>query len=209
MGMPSVRVAELYPALGLFKVSGWQIFVLRQWYVQWPGGKILSFIRVVSSVRCPGGRNLSCVRGMSSGLEENSVLLQGYVQWPGGRTLSCVRGMSSVRMAELFPPSGICLVALSQNSVPLHGVSVFFVAELYPALGVSPVSGWKREGYRNRETARFFNVDELNIRLWRKNKTNFENCYRRYSADRRGKPHWPELEEEINKKDFKRRTLGN
>ncbi|GFX40392.1 uncharacterized protein TNCV_4320251 [Trichonephila clavipes] len=54
-----------------------------------------------------------------------------------------------------------------------------------------------REGYRNREAARFFNVDESNIRLWRKDKTNFENCDRRYRANHRGKPHWPELEEEI------------
>ncbi|GFV24899.1 syntaxin-1A [Trichonephila clavipes] len=36
-----------------------------------------------------------------------------------------------------------------------------------------------REGYRSRKSARFFSVDELNIRLWRKNKTNFENCDRR------------------------------
>ncbi|PRD28479.1 UNVERIFIED_CONTAM: hypothetical protein NCL1_32257 [Trichonephila clavipes] len=32
----------------------------------------------------------------------------------------------------------------------------------------------------NREAARFFNVDKLNIRLWRKNKTNFENCDRQF-----------------------------
>ncbi|GFS49136.1 retrovirus-related Pol polyprotein from transposon 412 [Trichonephila clavipes] len=55
-----------------------------------------------------------------------------------------------------------------------------------------------REGYQNREAARFFNADESNIRLWRKNKTNFKNCDRRKRADRRGKPQWPELEEEIN-----------
>ncbi|GFT70462.1 pre-mRNA-splicing factor SYF1 [Trichonephila clavipes] len=41
----------------------------------------------------------------------------------------------------------------------------------------------------NREAARFFNVVESNIRLWRRNKTNFENCDRRKRADRRGKPH--------------------
>ncbi|GFU87938.1 insulin-like receptor [Trichonephila clavipes] len=41
----------------------------------------------------------------------------------------------------------------------------------------------------NREAARFFNVDESNIRLWRRNKTNFENCDRRKRADRHGKPH--------------------
>ncbi|GFT11905.1 uncharacterized protein TNCV_1360951, partial [Trichonephila clavipes] len=51
----------------------------------------------------------------------------------------------------------------------------------------------------------FSNVDESNIRLWRRNKTNFENCDRRKRADRRGKPHWPELEVEINKMDFKRK----
>ncbi|GFU94504.1 hypothetical protein TNCV_2644901 [Trichonephila clavipes] len=60
----------------------------------------------------------------------------------------------------------------------------------------------------NREAARFFNVDESNIRLWRKNKTNFENCDRRKRADRRGKPHWPELEVEINKCILKERDDG-
>ncbi|GFV06427.1 DUF1758 domain-containing protein [Trichonephila clavipes] len=60
----------------------------------------------------------------------------------------------------------------------------------------------------NREAARFFNVDESNIRLWRRNKTNFENCDRRKRADRRGKPHWPELEAEINKWILKERDDG-
>ncbi|GFW22738.1 brkDBD domain-containing protein [Trichonephila clavipes] len=56
----------------------------------------------------------------------------------------------------------------------------------------------------NREAARFFNVDESNIRLWRRNKTNFENCDRRKRADRRGKRHWPE----INKWILKKGTMG-
>ncbi|GFT36973.1 pogo transposable element with KRAB [Trichonephila clavipes] len=60
----------------------------------------------------------------------------------------------------------------------------------------------------NREAARFFNVDESNIRLWRRNKTNFENCDRRKRADRRGKSHWPELEAEINKGILKERDDG-
>ncbi|GFS76851.1 brkDBD domain-containing protein [Trichonephila clavipes] len=30
----------------------------------------------------------------------------------------------------------------------------------------------------NQEAASFFNGDDLNIRLWRKNKTKFENCDR-------------------------------
>ncbi|GFU97735.1 pogo transposable element with KRAB [Trichonephila clavipes] len=60
----------------------------------------------------------------------------------------------------------------------------------------------------NREAARFFNVDESNIRLWRRNKTNFENCDRRKRADRRGKPHWSELEAEINKWILKERDDG-
>ncbi|GFW08102.1 pogo transposable element with KRAB [Trichonephila clavipes] len=60
----------------------------------------------------------------------------------------------------------------------------------------------------NREAARLFNVDESNIRLWRRNKTNFENCDRRQTADRRGKPHWPELEEEINNWILKERDDG-
>ncbi|GFS56442.1 pogo transposable element with KRAB [Trichonephila clavipes] len=60
----------------------------------------------------------------------------------------------------------------------------------------------------NREAARFFNVDESNIRLWRRNKTNFDNCDRRKRADRRGKPHWPELEAEINKWILKERDDG-
>ncbi|GFW43674.1 pogo transposable element with KRAB [Trichonephila clavipes] len=60
----------------------------------------------------------------------------------------------------------------------------------------------------NREAARFFNVDESNIRLWRRNKTNFENCDRRKRADRHGKPLWPELEAEINKWILKERDDG-
>ncbi|GFT35279.1 HTH CENPB-type domain-containing protein [Trichonephila clavipes] len=60
----------------------------------------------------------------------------------------------------------------------------------------------------NREAVRFFNVDESNIRLWRRNKTNFKNCDRRKRADRRGKPHWPELEAEINKWILKERDDG-
>ncbi|GFV50866.1 uncharacterized protein TNCV_3921591 [Trichonephila clavipes] len=60
----------------------------------------------------------------------------------------------------------------------------------------------------NREAVRFFNVDESNIRLWRRNKTNFKNCDRRKRADRRGKSHWPELESEINKWILKERDDG-
>ncbi|GFV72081.1 uncharacterized protein TNCV_2460141 [Trichonephila clavipes] len=60
----------------------------------------------------------------------------------------------------------------------------------------------------NREAARFFNVDESNTRLWRRNKTNFENCDRRKRADRRGKPHWTELEAKINKWMLKERDDG-
>ncbi|GFX15053.1 uncharacterized protein TNCV_4898201 [Trichonephila clavipes] len=56
-----------------------------------------------------------------------------------------------------------------------------------------------REGYRNWKAARFLNVDKSNSRLWRKNKTNFENCDRDKRADHRGKPHWPELEKERKK----------
>ncbi|GFV35830.1 pogo transposable element with KRAB domain [Trichonephila clavipes] len=66
----------------------------------------------------------------------------------------------------------------------------------------------KANEVRNREAARFFNVDESNIRLWRRNKTNFENCDIRKRADRRGKPHWPELEPEINKWILKERDDG-
>ncbi|GFV37975.1 SOCS box domain-containing protein [Trichonephila clavipes] len=54
----------------------------------------------------------------------------------------------------------------------------------------------------------FSNVDESNIRLWRRNKTNFENCDRRKRTDRRGKPHWPELEAEIHKWILKERDDG-
>ncbi|GFW98920.1 BED-type domain-containing protein [Trichonephila clavipes] len=42
----------------------------------------------------------------------------------------------------------------------------------------------------------------------RRNKTNFENFDRRKRADRRGKPHWPELEAEINKWILKERDDG-
>ncbi|GFU30538.1 pogo transposable element with KRAB domain [Trichonephila clavipes] len=66
----------------------------------------------------------------------------------------------------------------------------------------------KANEVENREAARFFNVNESNIRLWRRNKTNFENCDRRKRADRRGKPHWPELEAEINKWILKERDDG-
>ncbi|GFX31544.1 pogo transposable element with KRAB domain [Trichonephila clavipes] len=58
------------------------------------------------------------------------------------------------------------------------------------------------------EAARFFNVDISNIRLWRKNKTNFENCDRRKRAVRREKPHWSELEAEVNKWILKERDDG-
>ncbi|GFX59727.1 hypothetical protein TNCV_1777671 [Trichonephila clavipes] len=37
----------------------------------------------------------------------------------------------------------------------------------------------------NWEAIRFFNVDESNIRLWRKNKTNFENYDRRKRSSRK------------------------
>ncbi|GFV59140.1 uncharacterized protein TNCV_2338811 [Trichonephila clavipes] len=60
----------------------------------------------------------------------------------------------------------------------------------------------------NREDAKFFKVDESNIRLWRKNKTKLENYDRRLRADRRGKPHWPEFEEETNKWILKERDNG-
>ncbi|GFV28795.1 uncharacterized protein TNCV_3987441 [Trichonephila clavipes] len=60
----------------------------------------------------------------------------------------------------------------------------------------------------NGEAERFFNIDETNIRLWRKNKTNFVNCDRRKRADCRGKPSWPELEAEINKWIIKERDDG-
>ncbi|GFW69827.1 pogo transposable element with KRAB [Trichonephila clavipes] len=60
----------------------------------------------------------------------------------------------------------------------------------------------------NREAARFFNVDESNIRLWRRNKTNFKNCNRLKRADHHGKPQWPELEAEINKWILKEREDG-
>ncbi|GFX77637.1 HTH CENPB-type domain-containing protein [Trichonephila clavipes] len=66
----------------------------------------------------------------------------------------------------------------------------------------------KANEVENREAARFFNVYESNIRLWRRNKTNFENCDRRKRTDRRGKPHWPELEAEINKWILKERNDG-
>ncbi|GFU76501.1 uncharacterized protein TNCV_1234071 [Trichonephila clavipes] len=76
----------------------------------------------------------------------------------------------------------------------------------HPLRGLNAVEKANEVG--NREAARFFNVDESNIRLWRRNKTNFENCDRRKRADRRGKPHWPELEAEINKWILKERDDG-
>ncbi|GFW05141.1 hypothetical protein TNCV_2904311 [Trichonephila clavipes] len=55
-------------------------------------------------------------------------------------------------------------------------------------------------------SCKIFNVDESNIRLWRRNKTS--KIARRKRADRRGKPHWPELEAEINKWILKERDDG-
>ncbi|GFX27200.1 DUF1758 domain-containing protein [Trichonephila clavipes] len=85
----------------------------------------------------------------------------------------------------------------------------FFVCQKKPPLsGSSPATREKANEVGNREAARFFNIDESNIRLWRRNKTNFKNCDRRKRADRRGKPHWPELEAEINKWILKERDDG-
>ncbi|GFT18144.1 pogo transposable element with KRAB domain [Trichonephila clavipes] len=80
--------------------------------------------------------------------------------------------------------------------------------ELCSGLDSRTSNGKLWEKNKDMNTARFFNVDESNIRLWRRNKTNFENCNRRKRADRRGKPHWPELEAEINKWILKERDDG-
>ncbi|GFS68423.1 hypothetical protein TNCV_3000971 [Trichonephila clavipes] len=57
----------------------------------------------------------------------------------------------------------------------------------------------------NREAARFFNVDESNIRLWRRNKTN-ENCDRR----KKDRSSWKigQIEAEIHKWILKERDDG-
>ncbi|GFU00298.1 uncharacterized protein TNCV_4258571 [Trichonephila clavipes] len=67
-----------------------------------------------------------------------------------------------------------------------------------------------REGYRSRKSGscKVFNIDESNIRLWREKKNNFENCDQCKRADCDGKPHWPKLEEEINKWILKEKDNG-
>ncbi|GFV55763.1 hypothetical protein TNCV_167491, partial [Trichonephila clavipes] len=129
-------------------MAGWQNPALRERYIQWTGGRNMSFVRGISNDRvaelcpasgCPGGRSLPCVRGMySDRLAEwqNSVLRQGYVQWPGGRTLYYVRGMSSWRVGKHSPLSEAC----PMDECHFVGMSSGLVAELCPASGVCLVS---------------------------------------------------------------------
>ncbi|GFT06797.1 hypothetical protein TNCV_643381 [Trichonephila clavipes] len=136
--MSSGRLAVPCTASDICPVAGWQNPVLRQGYIQWPGGRTFSFFRGMSSgwlaepypgsgicsvvgwqnlvyrqvyVLWPGGRTFS----------SNPFLSQGYIQWPGCRTLSFVGGMSSNPVSELRPASWVCPVAGWQNSVLRRG----------------------------------------------------------------------------------------
>ncbi|GFW99757.1 pogo transposable element with KRAB [Trichonephila clavipes] len=60
----------------------------------------------------------------------------------------------------------------------------------------------------NREAARFFNVGDRIFVCGEGTRLTSKIAYRRKRADRRGKPHWPELEAEINKWILKERDDG-
>lgn len=66
----------------------------------------------------------------------------------------------------------------------------------------------KAEEIGNREAGRIFNVDESNIRLWRKSKAKLQNMDRKRRADRRGHAAWPALENELHKWILNQRESG-
>ncbi|GFV67818.1 hypothetical protein TNCV_925841 [Trichonephila clavipes] len=137
-GMSSVWVAELCPFSGIYPMSGWQISIQRQGYNQWSKSKnsvdgqgyrvsgLQNSVLRQGYVQWPGGRTLSCVRGMSSvrvaelcpdsevcpaSEWQNSVLREGYVQCPVCKNLSCVRGMSSGLEVVLCSASGASITS--------------------------------------------------------------------------------------------------
>ena len=55
----------------------------------------------------------------------------------------------------------------------------------------------KAEEVGNREAGRLYNIDESNIRLWRKSKAKFTQTSRSTRSFWRGVLSWPELEEEL------------
>lgn len=66
----------------------------------------------------------------------------------------------------------------------------------------------KAEQVGNREAGRFFDIDESNIRLWRKNKETLENMDRKRRANRGGQPSWPILENKLHSWILSQRELG-
>jgi transposase-like protein len=61
----------------------------------------------------------------------------------------------------------------------------------------------------NAVCAKFFNVNESCIRLWRKQKTALENMDLTRKTRRRGTPYWPQLEDELKEWVFKERGCGH
>ena len=55
----------------------------------------------------------------------------------------------------------------------------------------------KAEDVGNREAGRLFNIDESNIRLWRRNKSTIKVSDRKRRTNRRGHVLWPDLEDEL------------
>ncbi|GFS58850.1 hypothetical protein TNIN_418661 [Trichonephila inaurata madagascariensis] len=186
--MSSGLDAELFPASGVCPVSECQNSFQCQGNFHWPGGRTLPASGVCSvpwrqkfvkcqGIECPGGRTLSSVRGISSvrvaelcassgicpvAWRQNSVLRQwclvsewqnsvhhqGYFQCPEGKTLPCVRSMSNEMKPELCPASGVCPVAWRQNSVQgqgtlslVRGMSSGLVVELSCVIGMFSVWG--------------------------------------------------------------------
>lgn len=66
----------------------------------------------------------------------------------------------------------------------------------------------KAEKVGNRETGRIFNIDESNVRLWRKSKEKLENMDRKRRAARTGQPAWPVLENELHSWILNQREMG-
>jgi transposase-like protein len=66
----------------------------------------------------------------------------------------------------------------------------------------------KAEEVGNREAGRVFNVDESNIRLWRKSKENFSETGRYRRSFRRGVTAWPDLEDALHHWILEQRENG-
>lgn len=60
----------------------------------------------------------------------------------------------------------------------------------------------------NRAAGREFNVDESNIRLWRRNKKTLESCKKKQRSRRYGTPTWPALEDDLHHWILQEREKG-